>query len=268
MQRSGIGKGMQGSIVAACVVIGCAVPANAGFTEIGSSSNRGGPGHAEILAGIYGGSFTADGVNFSNGTISAVRVHDFDAGDGYSGSLALLSGSLDGVNDQVWNDGIALMGVRTRTGSYGTSFGVYQGDDQPATGFTGSSLLSTGANPFVGTGMTYGSTTLAGDWRWGMDSDGNFSSFMGDNDGGADHMVTYMITGEGLAALGYAADATVWLLFWDKGGADDANREFNDYVVEIVAAAVAIPIPAPVALAGVGLIGLLLVRKRFARSLT
>jgi len=267
--RIGKGKGGGRTVVVAALmtVLSCTMSARAGFTTVSTSTNRGELGHADILAGVYGGSFSASGVNFTNGSITAVRVHDFDSGDGQSGTLNLLSGSLDGINDQVWHDGVSLMGVRTRYGSYGTTLGVYQGSDQPDTGFTGSSLLSTGDNPFVGTGMTYGSTTLTGDWRWGTGGDGNYSSLMDDNDG-VDHMVTYMITGEGLAALGYAADATVWLLFWDKGDETGFDRDFNDYVAEVVALGVAIPIPTPVAMAAVGLCGILLVRKRFARSLT
>ena len=57
-------------------VLSCTMSARAGFTTVSTSTNRGELGHADILAGVYGGSFSASGVNFTNGSITAVRVHD------------------------------------------------------------------------------------------------------------------------------------------------------------------------------------------------
>ena len=84
---------------------------------------------------------------------------------------------------------------------------------------------------------------------------------------GLDHMVTYQITGEGLIDLGYAADATVWLLFWDDQNFPGTDRDFNDLTIEIVAVAMSVPLPASVVIAGVGLFGMMLRRRKLAEQL-
>ena len=94
-----------------------------------------------------------------------------------------------------------------------------------------------------------------------------FYAITDDNSDGMDHMVTYQITGSGLASLGYDADAIVWLLFWEDGDSTSADGDYNDLVVEIVAVAAAIPLPAPIALAGVGLLGVVLGRRRLQHQL-
>lgn len=255
-------------VVGATCALSLSTVAQAGFTTISSGITLGEIGHSDILNGIYGGSFVMDGLNFSNGSITAVRMHDFDNGDGYSGSLNLLSTAGAGMNDQIWNDGIAIMGTRARYSSYDQSFGIYEGSSDPTTGFTGGALITADSNPFLGSGSSYGPTTITGDWRWGREGTTAQSSYMGDNSDGLDHMVTYRITGDGLISLGYEADAVVWLLFWDDEASETADRDFNDLVVEIVAVAIPIPIPAPVALAGLGLLAVVLGRRRMFKHLS
>ncbi|MCZ6834170.1 MAG: hypothetical protein O7G85_00195 [Planctomycetota bacterium] len=245
----------------------CAAPANAGFTTISSPSARGELSHTEILNGLYGGSFSSSDVNFTNGSITATRIHDFDNGDGHSGSLNLLSSSGSGMNDQVWTDGVSLMSAQAVYGDAGQSFGIFQGSDDPTSGYTGDSMLS--INPFVGTHMTYGQVTLNSDWRWGRDGTSLQSSLEGENSGSLDHMVTYMITGAGLVDLGYDPNAVIWLLFWDDGSLEGSNRDFNDLVIQISAiGGQVIPLPAPILLASIGLFGMILTRKRFIRKVT
>jgi hypothetical protein len=60
--------------------------ANAGFTTIGPTSNPGEPNQATILSHIYGGTFVADGVNFTNGSLTATRVDD-DADQSFAGPI-------------------------------------------------------------------------------------------------------------------------------------------------------------------------------------
>lgn len=248
-------------------VIGISSICEAGFTTVFAPTAAGEVGHVDILNGIYGGTFSASGVDFSNGSITATRIHDFDDSDGHSGSLNLLADSDVGVNDQVWHDGIAMLNARARYASYSQHFGYFQGSDNPTTGFTSGTLISVDTNPFLGLGETFGPTNIVGEWRWGREGTTTNSSLDSDNVDGLDHMVTYMITGAGLIDLGYSADDTVWLIFWDDQTYPGTDRDFNDLAIEIVAQAMAIPLPAPVALAGVGLIGVLLRRRKFARHL-
>lgn len=246
--------------MAVSAVLLCATTVHGGFTTISAPISAGELNHQQILSGIYGGSFSASGVDFSNGSITATRIHDFDASDGHSGSLNLLANNDAGANDQIWIDGIALMTGRARYANENQSLGIFQGSDNTTTGFSTGTLLSINSNPFLGSGTTYGPTNLSGEWRWGSDGAAMRSSMEGDNADGLDHMVTYMITGAGLAALGYDADATVWLMFWDDGLGQDGDRDFNDLVVEVMA--MAIPLPAPLAMAGIGILGLIFCRKK------
>ena len=48
--------------------------ARAGFTAVSAPTSSGEIGHADIFNGIYGGSFSAGGLNFSNGSITATRI--------------------------------------------------------------------------------------------------------------------------------------------------------------------------------------------------
>jgi hypothetical protein len=61
--------------IAGATLIGANV-ASAGFTTINPSLNPAEPTHADILGTLYGGTFSADGVNFTNGTITVTRVDD------------------------------------------------------------------------------------------------------------------------------------------------------------------------------------------------
>ena len=171
------------------------------------------------------------------------------------------------MNDQVWHDGIANLNARARYAGYSQNFGYYQGADGPGTGFTSGTLVSVDTNPFLGTGESFGPTNIVGEWRWGRTGTTTNSSLDGENVDGLDHMVTYQITGAGLLDLGYAADATVWLLFWDDQDFPDTDRDFNDLTVEIVAVAMSVPLPAPLAIAGVGLFGVMLRRRKLAAQL-
>ncbi len=63
---------------------------HAGFTTITPSKE---PGHASILGDIYGGTFTASGLDFSNGSITATRVDDdLDTDTAVTGDPTKLAG--------------------------------------------------------------------------------------------------------------------------------------------------------------------------------
>ena len=59
-------------------VVFAAAPAYAGFTKVAGPLTQQ-PTQSEILSQIYGGSFSGDGESYSNGTITAERIADFDA---------------------------------------------------------------------------------------------------------------------------------------------------------------------------------------------
>ena len=59
-----------------------AAQAHAGFSTINTVAN-GEPSLGQILGHEYGGTFAANGVNFSNGSVTATRIND--------------------NNDQIWN---------------------------------------------------------------------------------------------------------------------------------------------------------------------
>jgi hypothetical protein len=60
--------------------------ANAGFSTISPSSNPSEPDQAAILSHIYGGTFTASGVDFTNGSLTATRLDD-DTDTSFSGPI-------------------------------------------------------------------------------------------------------------------------------------------------------------------------------------
>jgi hypothetical protein len=254
--------------LAGATALAISVSASAGFTTVHAPSAPGEIGHAAILSGVYGGTFSASGVDFSNGSITATRVHDFNGFSGHSQPLNLLGTNMGTANDQIWVDGIAHLQAVARYAGYNQSFGYYQGSDDPSTGFTSGTLLTLSTNPFLGDGPTAGPINIQGEWRWGRTGTTTNSSLNTDNADNRDHMVTYRITGSGLASLGYSADAVVWMLFWDDQPYDSSDRDFNDLAVEIVAVAMAIPIPAPIALAGLGLIGVVVSRRRLAAAVS
>ncbi len=178
--------------------------------------------HAEILELIYGGTFGASGPDFDNGTVSALRVFDFDGG---VETLNLLTGDQTGI-DQIWTDGVASVTAEAKYALFSQSFGWNGG----GLGTTFSELLTDadiGGSPV--------NLNIAGDFLWGLNPNTPETWWTKDseNSDAADHSVTYLITG-------LPSSKTVWLQFWDDADAVVSDRDFNDFVVEIRA----IPEPA------------------------
>ncbi|MDD5011146.1 MAG: PEP-CTERM sorting domain-containing protein [Phycisphaerae bacterium] len=201
---------------------------------------------AQILSQIYGGSFTQTGVNYSNGTISALRVYDHDDDDI---RLDLLDGDIGDV-DKVWTDGVATVTAKAKWAGDTQSFGWNQGG--LGTG-TYEELLT--HNDVGGPGALL---DITGDFLWGYMPNGEeWWSLNDENYRQEDHMITYKV--EGLAQEGIT-----WLLFMEDRPfvlwegcrwVTASDRDYNDFVVEISA----IPEPATLCLLA---IGALLLRKR------
>ena len=238
----------------------------AGFTAIGPPA-AGEANHAQILAQIYGGSFSASGVDF-NGSgasagITAVRVHDFDSGGGHTAMLNMSSPNLGSANDQIWRDGLANADVEVKYAGDNHQMGWY--DNTTA---THNNLFGTNPN-LPGDEVNGVSFSTSFEWTLSTDFGNNISSDetngspgFADNaaNGGTgdDMMVTYQITGLGNAF-------PTWLVFWEDrlSGQLNDDFDFNDLVVEIQL----VPLPAPAALAGLGLVGGVIGRRRLRRKL-
>ena len=229
--------------------------------------------HAQILNNIYGGTFAKSGVNYSNGTISALRVYDSD--NEYI-TLNLLTQNLDGEVDQIWTDGQATITAKAKYAALYQSFG-WNGDGAGGTGTTYIPLLT--EDDIGGPGVPL---LISGDFLWGCwptqryswqwddvdqcnhwydnqggywhrnwPSDKKWWSMESQNADDGDHMVTYKIDGLG-------NPQTVWLVFMEDLSLSVADRDYNDFVVEISA----IPEPATAFMLIAG--AAILLRKRLA----
>ncbi len=75
------------------VVVSSSVSAQSGFTPLEDAPSSE-ASHADILASALGGTFSASGLNFTNGSITAIRNLDHDSGGEGGGS--------GGFFDQIW----------------------------------------------------------------------------------------------------------------------------------------------------------------------
>jgi hypothetical protein len=239
---------------AALAGIGACSNALAGFTAIDPP-----PSYESTQAGIfdhiYGGSFTleGDGVDYSNGTLTAVRV-----ADSLPSSSTADSPGPDGT-DQLWQasqvEATALASFATvPTSPFGYIEGASGGSFQPVFNVTGTGFNVTGSGSF-----TPGSEPF----RFAAENPfGILSSSPADNADGNDHIVTYELDGQG-------GSAKTWLLFFDDYGNMGCNPDFDyqDLVIQVqtlpTPATSSVPEPGGLMLLGGVAIGLL---KRVRRS--
>jgi len=191
------GSKFVGALAAMGLYVLTATNAHASFTTINAPA-KGEVGQGAILANEYGGSFSANGVNFSNGSITATRVVQEDVP-----VLDILSAKAIG-SFAAYSQGFGY----SANGSVTNLFNV-TGKKFNATGSVGVVDLPSEYN-FVRTGQ--GSTV---------------SSDRADNADGKDHLVTYLLTGNGVKADTY-------VLFWeDKLVKQGSDFDFNDLAVEV-----------------------------------
>jgi hypothetical protein len=188
---------------AALLTVGAAGSARGGFTEAVPSSVE--PQQAPILSHALGGTFTADGNNFTNGTITATQLDDND--------------------DQIWSEPIvsaqAVAAFSTDPEIFGYIAGTGQGNFVPLFTASGHGYDVTGSSGLV---STNGSYQLA---RSGTST---FSSDPANNpDQGHVHMLAYSITG----LPNQAPNTQTWMLFWEDTVAQYSDWDFNDLVVKL-----------------------------------
>lgn len=202
-------------LLSAAIALG-ASQAHAGFTTV-NPAPASEAGHAAILGNAYGGSFSAlsDGLSFSNGTITASRVDDA----ANKGPFAPVS-----------FDARALAAFSSAT----QSFGIYSGG-------VFSTLFTLTGTGFNATGSGQGAPIASFEFaRTGAGA--QYRSDEAGNPDGADHIVTYAITGLGDGKM-------TRVMFFEDSKAPKGDFDFNDMVIEVsrpdpsAAPALAIPLP-------------------------
>ena len=189
--------------------------------------------HQDILNSLYGGGFSASGLNFSNGSITATRIDD--------------------NADQVFSFESFSATAKGRFASWDQQFGVVGGDGQFQKLFQvdgrGTDVTGTASN-----------VQISGDFLFARNGTGGLvTSDPLLNRHGEDGMVTYLLDGlDGISG-------TALLLFFEDIRGFGPARDFNDLIVEVIGqpggSSVAIPSPAAAG-AGLLLLGALAFRRR------
>ena len=191
---------------------------------------------------------SASGVHVTNGTHGAMRI--MDAGSIWGMSIPV--GAPELAQDDVWSGGEVTVIARARYAGDSHTFGWI---DDTAAEPVFNPILSTSdmGNPVT--------INLSPNFRWALHNTSTgllFTSAPWSNPGVGsrsgetfDQLVTYHVTGpSGISEIA---------LFWeDRIGGQSADYDYNDAVVTITA----VPAPGAGALAGMGLIGLVGLRRR------
>ncbi len=191
-----------------------ATSAQAGFTTVGAPNyGKGGEAtQAQILSASYGGTFTANGNDLTNGSITATR--------------------LDDSTDQTFGFSITSSKALASFAAYNQGFG-YGSRTSPTV------LFNVGGDNYTVTGST-GAVSLPSSYAFVRTGKGfNQSSNNSENLDGVDHMVTYLLTGSSIKQPTYV------LFFEDKTVGQHSDFDFNDLAVEVKTGGTAVvPLPA------------------------
>jgi len=204
-------------LAAAVVAMGLgaftAASAQAGFSTV-NAPWPGEDSQSQILSHAYGGSFTSNGLNFTNGSVTAIRQDD-SANATFHFDIASIKtiSTFSG-----WSQGLAVGDVNSPTQLFNVT-----GKGYNAVGETGAiDMPSSYSLVRTGTG-------------------GNWSSDATKNADGADHLITYLLTGTG-------SKTPTYVLFWEDGAVGHGDFDFNDLALQVTAAGscnvATVPLPA------------------------
>lgn len=191
--------------------------------------------HQEIFSHVYGSPFVPSGLNYTNGSITAVRVDD--------------------AVDQIWQDFWESANVKAIFAANDQKFGYKLGDS----GGSFVELINATGEDYAVTGSANLTSVSAQTLRWVRAGDGfAFSSKPTENTDGKDHMVTYQI--QGLTD----GKKTFFLFFEDLAtGEPTADFDYQDLVIKLTA----IPepeanVPEPTSLGLLALGGMMLAARK------
>ncbi len=209
--RSGCKKFLSLVAAVSLSVLGAA-NAQAGFTPVNSPCS-GEMSQSQILSHSYGGKFVSKGMNLTNGHITAVRLCDSE--------------------DQKFSFNIAS--IKTLGAFSCATQGLACGNaNSPKQLFTVTGE-GYGASGSVGKEKTHGSYSFV---RTG--DGGNWSSDVCQNSDGADHLVTYLLTGK-------CVKQPTYVMFFEDGRKGCGDFDFNDLAVEVKAGCGTATVPLPAA---------------------
>lgn len=203
-----------------------AADAEAGYTRVNATTPGAELGHADILSHAYGGTFAGDGgVNFANGSLTAMRCDDFGGA----------------ASDQCWDGSVVSARVLARFAGYEQSLGVLDG----ASGGSFRKLFSVSGTGLdvagSASGPGLGGNGNGGTFRFARGGGGNvLTSFQLDNLEAADQMVSYRLDG-----TPPGGGRKFVLFFEDLGPGEGSDWDYNDLVVEVTTAPLATAIPLP-----------------------
>jgi hypothetical protein len=208
--------GHRSALLAIVPLLLFADPASAGYTSF-EPPPAGERSHAEILSSTYGGSFVPDGLDFSNELdVTAMRITD----SGCAPEEAQSKGCSLGP-DQIWEISPAVVTARASDADLTQSFGWNEGMGPGGLGPFYAELVDEvlpGPVAIQPTGsFLWAIHPSSGDTFWSKDAL---------NPDGADHMLTYLITG-------LPGPQTVWLTFWEDLPSPGWDADYNDFVIEI-----------------------------------
>jgi len=210
------------ALTATSMLLFAGANALASFTEVHAVKPEKEEPFPYILEHVYGGTFTANGADFSNGTINVKRISD-DLNS--SAQLDAVTGTPSSASDNIWQNGVVSARALSRFAGYNQSLGFYEG----ASGGSFTKLFDVEGWGYDVSGSVQGIDLTGKTYRWARGGDGlAHSSANVDNLGGEDHLVTYQVTG--------LSNNTTWLLFWEDLDGPGSDWDYNDLVVEVTAA--------------------------------
>lgn len=239
------------------LALGLSGSAFAATTPVNTAGSNGEPTLLTIIKNIYnpGGSIAGsiDGTLTLGNGITLVRVQDSGLNAGGT-TLGLGDGDITLNNDTVWHDGTVNFTAEAKYASYKQSFGFKTSGGTETTVFADNNGSGTSGPTLVGPGQF---NWWRSGWNTNTLSDNKWFSNPALNQT-EDHMVTFEVL---QSAGGPALNGVrTWLLAWEDTKLMFSDKDYNDFVVEVVA----VPLPTSVlaGLSTLGVMGLAALRRR------